>query len=222
MTIKAIITGATGMVGKGVLLECLARDEVESVLIVNRRSLGIRHPKLTEIIVTDFSNVAEIEAELAGYDACFFCLGVSSFRMAEADYRKITHDLTMEFANVLTGISPDMTFCYVSGVGTDPGSKTMWARVKGETETALLGLPFRAAYMFRPGFIQPMKGVKSSAGLTNVFLTMAKPLFPVIRILFPRYSTTSEKLGNAMINAALYGFDRNILESVDINILAKR
>jgi len=222
MKINAIVTGATGMVGKAVLLECLENDAVASVLVVGRREVGIAHPKLKEVVVPDFSKLDEIKAELAGHNACFFCLGVSSLGMNEADYRKITYDLTLNFAEALVGICPEMTFCYVSGSGTNATGKSMWARVKGETENALLALPFKAAFMFRPAYIHPMKGVKSGTGIYNALLMVTKFLYPVIRAVIPKYTTTSENVGIAAINIALHGDGRQIVESNDINRLAKK
>ncbi len=222
MPIHAIITGATGMVGRGVLLECLESDAVASVTVIGRRPVGIEHPKLKEFVLADVADLQSIAADLGQTNACFFCLGVSSFRMAEAQYRKLTYTLTLDFANALATISPDVTFCYVSGAGTDAASKTMWARVKGETENALLGLPFRAAYMFRPGMIQPLKGVKPSNTFYAAFMPVVSFLFPVFRAIVPKMATTSVNVGLAMINAAAHGYDRTLIESDDINTLAQR
>lgn len=220
---KAIITGSTGMVGKGVLLECLDDPNVSSVLIVNRSSIEIKHPKLTEILIEDFFDLGKIENELAGYNACFFCLGTSSAGKKEESYHKITFDLTLHFAKTLLRKNPQITFCYVSGAGTDSTEKgrSMWARVKGKTENALLKLPFKAAYMFRPGFIQPMKGVKSKTKIYNAIYLVLKPLFAVLKV-FPKLATNTEKFGKAMINVVVKGYDKSILEIVDINLLAQR
>ena len=220
MTISAIITGATGMVGKGVLLECLENDAVGSVLVVGRRPVGISHPKLNELVVSDFSRMDDIMAQAAGANACFYCIGVSSMGMSEADYAKTTRDLTLDFATPLAAACPEMTFCYVAASGTDAASKTMWARIKGETENALLALPFASAYMFRPAYIHPMKGVKSRVAMYNAILALTKGIYPVLRALFPKHTTTSENIGKAMINAALHGARRPVLESDDINKLA--
>ena len=220
MTINAIITGATGMVGKGVLLECLESDAVGSVLAVGRRPVGLSHPKLKEIVLADFSKTDGIKAELAAFDACYYCVGVSSMGMSEADYRKATCDLTLDFARVVAEVSPQATFCFVAASGTDAASKTMWARIKGETENALLALPFASAYMFRPAYIHPMKGVKSRVAMYNAILALTKGIYPVLRALFPKHTTTSENIGKAMINAALHGARRPVLESDDINKLA--
>ena len=161
MKIKAIITGSTGMVGKGVLLECLESPHVESVLVINRHSVDLKHEKLKEIIHTDFQDLSAIEEQLTGYNTCYFCLGVSAAGMSEKDYSRITYDLTLNFAQTLLKLNPELTFCYISGAGTDSSEKgrMMWARVKGKTENALLALPFKAAYMLRPAFIQPMKDI---------------------------------------------------------------
>ena len=171
MKIKAIITGATGMVGEGVLYECLNHPDVESVLVINRRSCHTIHPKLKEIIHENFFNFSSIEEQLSGYNACFFCLGVSSVGMNEEKYTKVTYDLTLGFAGTLARLNPEMTFCYVSGAATDSSEKgkMMWARVKGKTENDLMKLPFKRAYMFRPGFMQPTKGLKNANKMYKVF-----------------------------------------------------
>ena len=223
MKIKAIITGATGMVGEGVLNECLLHPDVESVLVINRKPCGVKHERLKEIILKDFFDISTIENQLSGYNACYFCAGVSSVGKKEDEYKHITSDLTLNFANTLIKIygerSRTMTFCYVSGVGTDSTEKgrIMWARVKGKTENDLLKLPFKAAYMFRPGFIKPTKGLKK-AYMAYKFFT---PFYPVIRKLFPKYVVTLREIGLAMINVTLYGSDKKILECKDIAELAK-
>jgi putative NADH-flavin reductase len=160
MKIKTIITGATGMVGEGVLHECLLHPEVESVLVINRNPCGVKHEKLKEIIQKDFFNLSPIENQLEAYNACYFCAGVSSMGKSEEEYNRLTYDLTLNFANTLLKHNSDMTFCYVSGVGTDSTEKgrSMWTRVKGKTENDLLKHPFKAAYVFRPGYIQPTNG----------------------------------------------------------------
>jgi hypothetical protein len=223
MKIKAIITGATGMVGKGVLLECLDSPEVESVLSISRQSLEMEHPKLKEIIHKDFLDLSPIQDQLAGYNSCFFCLGVSSFRMSEETYTRLTYDLSLHFAQTVLAQNPDMTFCYVSGTGTDSSEKgnSMWARVKGKTENAIMALPFKASYMFRPGVIIPEKGVKSKTPLYNSLYVLMNPLFPLIKKAFPKYMTTSVKVGQAMINSILTGYEKRHLENADINILAE-
>lgn len=221
-SMKAIITGATGMVGKGVLLECLQNPAVSAVLVISRRPLGMQHPKLKEIIHGDFYDLSAVERDLQGYDACFFCLGVSAFRMREADYHRVTHDLTLHVAGTLLRLNPAMTFCYVSGQGTDGSGKgkVMWARVKGRTENDLRALPFRAAYMFRPGYIQPLDGIISSTPLYNALYAIMKPLYPVLRSLFPGSVTTTRAVGRAMIAAALKSPAKRVLETPDINTLA--
>jgi uncharacterized protein YbjT (DUF2867 family) len=214
MKIKAIITGATGMVGEGVLHECLLHPEVESVLVINRKPCRVNHTKLKEIIHKDFFDLPPIENQLAGYNACYFCAGVSSVGKKEDEYRHITYDLTLNFANVLLKLNPDMTFCYVSGVGTDSTEKgrIMWARVKGKTENDLLKLPFKAAYMFRPGFIKPTQGLKNAYKSYKFFT----PFYPIFRKLFPKYVVTLEEIGLAMINVTLIGSDKKVLECKDI------
>jgi len=222
MKIKAIITGSTGMVGKGVLLECLDSPKVDSVLVINRKPVGIQHPKLKEIIHTDFYDLSGIEEQMKGYNACYFCLGVSSFRMSEANYTKVTHNLTLHFAETVLRMNLEMIFTYVSGVGTDSSekSKTMWARVKGRTENDLLKMPFKAAYMFRPGFIQPMKGIKSATKLYNAIYVVFKPLYPVLKALVPNGITSTVQLGQAMINVITDGYPKKVLHVKEINELA--
>ncbi len=218
--IKAVITGATGMVGEGVLHECLLHPAVESILVMNRKSCGVSHPKLTEIIHSDFFDLSTIDSQLSGYNACFFCAGVSSVGMKEPEYTKVTYDLTLSFAKTLSKLNPDMTFCYVSGTGTDGTEKgrMMWARVKGKTENDLMKLPFRAAYNFRPPFMLPTKGLKNALPYYK-YVTW---LYPVCRPLFPSYFITLKELGLAMVNSVLYGFEKKILEAMDIVRLAKK
>jgi hypothetical protein len=222
MSIKAIITGSTGMVGRGVLYECLDNPEVEAVLTVNRQPLNIQHKKLKEIIHSDFMDISTIQSQLAGYNACFFCMGVSSVGMNEEKYYKVTYELTLHWAATLQKLNHDMVFCYVSGTGTDSTEKgrTMWARIKGKTENAILALSFKDAYMFRPGYIQPMKGIKSKTPLYNAMYVIFKPLYPVLKALFPTFVTSTVQVGKAMISAALKGYGHKLLENRDINILA--
>jgi uncharacterized protein YbjT (DUF2867 family) len=219
---KVILFGATGMVGQGVLRECLLSRDVESVLTIGRSATGQRHPKLREVTHTDFTDFTALERELSGYDACFFCLGVSSAGMSEADYTRVTYDFTMAAALVLARLSPAMTFIYVSGAGTDSTERgrTMWARVKGRTENALLKLPFKAAYMFRPAVIQPLHGIVSRTKLYRIFYAVMGPLFPVLKALFPGTVTTTERIGRAMINAAKRGAPKPVLDTRGINALA--
>jgi uncharacterized protein YbjT (DUF2867 family) len=209
------------MVGQGVLRECLLDPDIETVLSIGRSPTGQQHAKLREIVQKDLANLAPIEDQLSGYDACFFTLGVSSAGMSEAAYRPITYDLTLKVANTLVKLNPSMTFIYVSGMGTDSteSGRTMWARVKGQTENALLRRPFKAAYMFRPGFIQPLHGIKSRTALYRVPYVILGPLIPLLRKLFPKYVTTTEVLGRAMIKAARKGAPKKVLESQDINAL---
>jgi uncharacterized protein YbjT (DUF2867 family) len=216
--VKVIVFGATGMVGQGVLRECLLDSDVERVLVVGRIPTGERHEKLREIVQPDVSDLSSVENELSEYDACFFCLGVSSIGMSEDAYRRVTYDLTMSVARTMASQNAEMTFIYVSGAGTDSSGhgRTMWARVKGQTENELLALPFKA-YMFRPAFIQPMHGVKSKTRLYRLIYVATAPLFPVLRRAFPRIVTSSETLGRAMLKVASAGAPKRILESRDIN-----
>ena len=218
MKLKVIITGSTGMVGKGVLLECIDSPEVEQILVINRSPLGITHPKLKEIIHKDFFDWSGIREQLNGYNACFFCMGVSSVGMNEADYQRMTYDLTLGFAKVVLAKNDGMTFCYVSGAGTDntEQGRMMWARVKGKTENDLLALGFKDSYMFRPGFIQPMRGIKSKTALYQGIYNIISPLYGLLRRM-PKYVTTTVVIGKAMIRVAMDGCDKKVLESVDIN-----
>lgn len=222
MKLKVILTGATGMVGKGVLLECLDSDDVESVLAVNRHPLGLLHPKLKEVLVSDFFDLTPVEKDLAGYNACFFCLGVSSAGMSEEKYTRLTYDLTLGFAQTAARLNPGLTFIYVTGAGTDGTEKgrVMWARVKGRTENALMKLPFKAAYMFRPGFIRPMRGVKTRTPLYAFFIALGRPLFPLL-MLSSRLATSTDRVGRAMIKAAREGYPKPHLETPDINALGR-
>jgi uncharacterized protein YbjT (DUF2867 family) len=220
MRIKAIITGATGMVGEGVLHECLLHPEVESVLVINRRPCKVQHPKLKEVLHPDFSDFSGLEKELIGYNAGFFCMGVSSVGMSEEKYRHLTYDLTMALARTLAKLDPDMTICYVSGMGTDSSEqgRTMWARIKGKTENDLMRLPFRQAYLFRPAFIQPTKGLKN----TYTAYRLLAPFYPVWRSLFPNYVLTLREIGLAMINSVNKGPAKQVLEVPDIAMLAHK
>lgn len=212
--IKAIITGATGMVGEGVLHTCLQNENVTEVLVINRRPCGVVHPKLKEIIHADFFNFRPIENELNGYDACFFCLGVSSVGMKEVKYSTLTHTLTLHVAETLSRHNPGMTFCYVSGSGTDSSEKgrLMWARVKGKTENDLMKLPFKAVYAFRPGFIKPIKGLRH----THAFYRYINWLFPLGRKFFANGFCTLQELSRSMIHVAQHGYPKKILEGKDI------
>lgn len=219
---KAILFGGTGMIGQGVLMEALADPDVESLLVVGRGPSGTTHPKVTDLVMPDMFDYSGVGASLAGYDACFFCLGVSSAGMNEADYTRVTFDLTMAAANALLKVNPGMTFCFISGASTDSTEKgsAMWARVKGKTENALLKLGFKAAYMFRPGLIQPMKGIKSRTASYRIFYAAFGWLLPVVKSVIPSTITTTERLGLAMINAVKKGYSTPILETRDINLLA--
>lgn len=218
---KIILFGATGMVGQGALRECLLDADVIEVLVVGRSPLGRQHAKIREIVQKDLYDLSPIAPQLAGYHACFFCLGVSSVGLSEAEYTKITHDLTVEVARVLARQNPQMVFLYVSGTGTDSTErgKTMWARVKGRTENELLREPFRAAYMLRPGYIQPMHGVKSKTPLYRVFYVVLSWLYPLVRLVARKYAITTEDLGLAMIKIAKSGSPKLILENSDIEAL---
>jgi uncharacterized protein YbjT (DUF2867 family) len=218
MKLSVIITGSTGMVGEGVLLECLDNPEVEKVLVINRRPLGRSHPKLQEIIHSDFFDLMAIEPQLAGYDACFFCLGVSSVGMKKQIYQHLTYDLTLNFAQALARQNADPAFCYVTGAGTDSSEKgrIAWARVKGATENALLRL-FKRACMFRPGFMKPTAGQRN----VNPYYKYVGWLYPISRALFPGGVCTIREVGRAMVNAASKGAPKHILEVKDIVALAK-
>jgi uncharacterized protein YbjT (DUF2867 family) len=202
--VKALLFGASGMIGQGVLRECLLDSEVTEVVAVGRRSTGKNHPKLSEIVHADLATLGAIETRLTGFDACFFCVGVSALGMPEEQYTRMTYDLTMSVAKTLLRTSPDLTFIYVSGAGTDSSEKgrMMWARVKGRTENALLSLPFRAAYMFRPGAVIPLHGIRSSVRWYNAMYAVIKPLYPALKHLAPAMFTTTEQLGRAMIAVA--------------------
>jgi uncharacterized protein YbjT (DUF2867 family) len=215
---KVILFGATGMVGQGALRECLLDDGVTQVLAIVRSPSGQTHPKLREIVHKDFLDYSAIEADLCDFDACLFCLGVSSAGMSEPDYTRVTLDLTLAAAHALSRLCPQMTFIYVSGAGTDGSAKgrVMWARVKGRTENALLALPFRAAYMFRPAFIQPLHGIKSKTPAYRALYAVTGPAYKVWKALFPKYLTTTEHVGRAMIRVARDGAPAKVLENADI------
>jgi len=216
---KVILFGATGMVGQGVLRECLIDPGIERVLAVGRSPTGRRHAKLREIIHDNFVDFSKIEPQLSGYDACFFCLGVSSVGMGEERYRHLTYDITMAAARTLARLNPGMVFTYVSGRSTDSSEqgRVMWARIKGKTENDLLKLPFKAAYIFRPAGIQPLHGVRSKTGWVNAIYVVTAPLLSYLARTAPKYMTTSEQLGRAMIKVARDGYPKPVLESEDIN-----
>ncbi len=219
-SIRVIITGATGMVGEGVLHQSLLNPRVEKVLVINRKPGGVSHPKLTEVIHEDFYNLAPIERSLSGYNACFFCLGVTSIGKKEPEYFRLTYTLTMHVAETLSRLNTGMTFCYISGAGTDSSEKgrQMWARVKGKTENDLRKLPFKKTYAFRPGFIQPIPGLKN----TQPYYRYLGWLFPIGKALYRKGFCTLEELGNAMINAVLSGYENPVVEGKDIPALSKR
>jgi uncharacterized protein YbjT (DUF2867 family) len=216
---KVILFGATGMVGQGCLRECLIDPEVETVLAVGRSPTGVQNAKLREIVHNNFMDFSAIESQIAGYDACFFCLGVSSVGMSEERYRHLTYDLTLAAATTLAKLNPGMVFVYVTGQGTDSTEqgRLMWARIKGKTENDLLKLPFKAAYMFRPAGIQPLHGVKSKTAWVQAIYVVASPLLTWLNRAAPKYMTTTEQVGRAMIKVARDGYPKPVLESEDIN-----
>jgi uncharacterized protein YbjT (DUF2867 family) len=216
---KVILFGATGMVGQGVLRECLIDPGIERVLVVGRGPTGRTHAKLSEILHDDFTDFSALESQLAGYDACFFCLGVSSIGMDEARYRHLTYDITLAAATTLARLNPGMVFTYVTGRSTDSTEQgpQMWARVKGKTENDLLKLPFKAAYMFRPAGIQPLHGVRSKTAWVQAIYVVTAPLLSYLARTSPKFMTTSEQLGRAMIKVARDGYPKPVLESEDIN-----
>jgi uncharacterized protein YbjT (DUF2867 family) len=212
--IRVIVTGATGMVGEGVMHECLLHPQVEAVLVINRKPCGVTNPKLKEIVHNDFFNFSAIQDQFKGYNACFFCLGVSSVGMKPEEYYKITYTLTVNLAETLCGLNTGMTFCYVSGAGTDSSEKgrSNWARVKGKTENDLMKLPFKQVFAFRPAFIRPTKELKN----TLSFYKYINWLFPIGRALYPNGFCTLREIGLAMIYAAIKGYDKNVIEGKDI------
>jgi uncharacterized protein YbjT (DUF2867 family) len=218
---RVILFGATGMVGQGVLRECLLDPGVESVLAIGRSPSGQRHVKLREILHGNFFDFSSIEPQLTGYDACFFCLGVSSIGMSEERYRRLTYDITLAAATTLANLNPGMVFTYVSGRGTDSTEhgKLMWARVKGKTENDLLRLPFKAAYMFRPAGIQPLHGIRSKTPWVQALYVSAAPILSLLNRLAPQYMTTTQQVGRAMIKVARDGYPKPVLESEDISRL---
>jgi uncharacterized protein YbjT (DUF2867 family) len=217
MELKIIITGATGMVGEGVLLECLQHADVKEVLMVNRKPFNLKHSK--ECIVPDFFYLDEFKNQLKGYDACFFCAGISSAGMNEAEYTRITYDTTLHVANTLISVNPNMIFDFISGSHTDSSEKgkIMWARVKGKTENALMSLPFKKVYNFRPGLMKPTSGQKNVKG----FYKVLGALYPFFLFLFPNNVSTMQEVGQSMINSVTRGYSKQILEVEDIKILAK-
>ena len=220
---RVVIFGATGMVGQGVLRECLRDPQVTRVLAIGRRPIGMTHPKLVEHVRRDFLDWSDAEGTLAGYDACFFALGVSAAGMSEAEYTGLTYDLTLATATALARLNAEMTFVYVSGAGTDSSERgrMMWARVKGRTENALLRLPFKAAYMFRPGMIEAVDGVRPSNALYRRSYAVLHPVIALARRLFPRQVVTTAEVGRAMLRVAREGHARAVLERADIAAVAR-
>lgn len=220
--LKVIITGATGMIGEGVLYECLSHPEVEKVLVITRKSCGYSHPKLTEIVHNDFSDTSTLSDRLSNYNACYFTLGVTAMGKSEAEYKLLTYDLTLNFAKTLASLNPEMNFCYISGAGTDSTEKgrTMWARVKGKTENDLMKLPFRQVYNFRPGAIEPFLPLKPTQTYYKTYKYLGW-LFSILKVVAPIMVITLKDLSTAMINASLIGYSKSTLEMKDIKILAK-
>jgi hypothetical protein len=214
MQLSVIITGTTGMVGEGVLHECLQHPEVVKILVISRRPCGISDPRLTEIIHQNFFDLSAVKEHLAGYNACFFCLGVSSLGMKEPDYFSVTYTLTMGFSEIVSALNPGMTFCYISGAGTDSTEKgkLMWARVKGKTENDLMKLPFKKTYAFRPAFLKPDRTLKNVHRYYFVF----NLFYPIFRLVLPKYVSTLKELGLAMINSVLKGYEKQVIEVPDI------
>jgi len=221
---NVVLFGASGMIGQGALRECLFDPDVKRVLSIVRSTTGQTHEKLREIVHDNFLDFFGIEGELSGFDACFFCLGVTSAGMTEPAYERVTYGFTLAAAQTLVKLNPGMSFIYVSGSGTDSTEKgrTMWARVKGRTENALLRLPFKAAYMFRPGFIQPLHGIKSKTKVYQVFYVVLGPVLPALQAIFPRTITTTEQLGRAMLTVAKHGYPKQVLEARDITGVVSR
>jgi uncharacterized protein YbjT (DUF2867 family) len=220
---NVLIFGATGMVGQGVLRECLLDPNVQFVQTIGRTPTGMQHPKLREVVHSDLLHYETIEASLSDLDACFFCLGVASRGMAENDYQRATYAITLAAAEILCRLNPRMTFIYVSGAGTDSSERgrSMWARVKGKTENALLRLPFAGAYMFRPGLIEPLDGIKSKTKLYRILYGIIKPLLPLLRLTFPDYILTTRQIGQAMLSVARNGAPKKISETKDIRAAAQ-
>ncbi|TCK70885.1 NAD-dependent epimerase/dehydratase family protein [Acidipila rosea] len=216
---RVILTGATGMVGEGVLLECLQHPAIEAVLLVSRRPYGVQHPKVKECIVPDFLRIEDCTSQLSGYDACFYCAGVSSRGMSEAEYTHVTYEITVHFARVLAGLNPQMIFDFVSGELTDSSEqgKLMWARVKGKTENELMRCGFRKVYNFRPGFMKPTAGQRNVKGYYRVI----GGIYPLLHLLFPNHVSTLREVGLAMIHSVLKDYPRQVLEVKDIKALAR-
>jgi uncharacterized protein YbjT (DUF2867 family) len=214
-----LLFGATGMVGQGILRECLLDQEIEKVLAIGRKASGHQHEKLQELVHKNLFDYQGLEKDLSGFDACFFCLGVTSAGMSEDDYRSVTYDLTLAAAKALLKLNPGMTFIYASGAGADSteSSRSMWARVRGQTENALLRLPFKSVYVFRPAVIQPLHGITSRTRSYRILYVLLKPVFPLLRGMLPKYVTTTVQIGQAMLAVVKHGYSKPVLESADIN-----
>jgi uncharacterized protein YbjT (DUF2867 family) len=221
--VKVILFGGTGMVGQGVLRECINDADVERVMLVVRKSAGVSSPKVVELVHEDFFNWTDVEERFDGFDACFFCLGVSSVGMKEAEYRRVTYDLTIGVAEVLARRGSVKTFIYVSGQSTDSTGKSrqMWARVKGATENALIAMPFAQVFCFRPGYIQPLHGVRSKVGWYNTIYAALSWAYPLLHRIAPKFVTSTEEIGQAMIAVVRSGYPRRILETADIHEAAR-
>lgn len=221
---KILLFGATGMVGQGVLRECLRATDVELVETVGRTATGQHHSKMREVVHRDLLDYHAIEAELRNFDACFFCLGVASAGLNEVEYTRLTYDLTLAAAQTLVRLNPQMTFVYVSGAGTDSTERgrSMWARVKGRTENALLRLPFKAVYLFRPGIIQPLHGIRSRTRSYRLFYSLARPVLPLMRVLLPSLVLSTEIIGEAMLAVARHGASKAVLEAGDISAIGRK
>ena len=219
---NVLLFGATGMVGQGVLRECLQARDVALVQTVGRKATDQQNAKLKEVVQDNLFDVDAMACELQGFDACFFCLGVSAAGMTEAAYSHLTYDLTLAVAERLATWNPGMTFTYVSGAGTDntEQGRSMWARVKGRTENALQRLPFKAVYVFRPGVIQPLHGIRSKTASYQLFYSLTKPLLTPLRTLLPNHILTTEMVGQAMLAVVRHGYAKAVLETADIRALA--
>jgi uncharacterized protein YbjT (DUF2867 family) len=220
---KVLMFGASGMVGQGMLRECLLADDVELVQAIGRAPSGASHPKLRDMVHADMFHYDAVEAELAGFDACFFCIGVSSSGMREQDYLRLTYDMTLAAARVLVRANPRMVFVYVSAMGADSAetSRIMWERVRGKTENALLKLPFRGVYMLRPGMIQPLDGIRSKTTAYRIFYTLTKPLLPLLRKAMPNTVLSTRQMGRAALVLVRHGAPKRVLESADISRIGK-
>jgi uncharacterized protein YbjT (DUF2867 family) len=222
--VRVLIFGATGMIGQGVLRESLLDPDVQRVVTLGRSATGQQHQKLEEIVHRDLHDYSAIEPQLSGFDACFFCLGIASAGLSEEEYHRVTYGIAVAAAETLLRLNPGMTFIFVSGTGADSTERgrTMWARVKGKAENAILRMPFKGAYVFRPAFIQPLHGIRSRTTLYRVFYTLLAPVLPLLRRALPRYATTTEIIGRAMLNIARNGADVRILETPEINRYGQR